>query len=317
MNDRHELNCPYCGANIPLLYASSVRCPYCLNKVEVSQEIRQPLMEVAGAKAELDDTLDRLQDKRRGIQFQALFIAGCGLVYLIPIVFTLSEIISTAKAGGDPGRLFTTAFFGVGIYSIVFMAFAVTAFRWRPASMRQLARLPLSVLKVEKTITPHCGNCGSELTVPLDEITTTCVNCGTVSLLPATLVSDNLQRKHAQIMEVRIKGEAMDANSNKWVSSSGRIVGWGCISLGVLDGILGPSWNVLIVPVKPKFVSGEITESIVIACFILGMGVVFVICNRDEKNLPIPVSSQSELASESNQSELARVIANGVRKEQR
>ena len=280
MSGAEKLSCPYCGANVPPLDARKARCLYCLNEVEVPAGFRQPLADARRLKAELEQSIGRLRGRRGEIRGQMLYAAGLALVYLCPLAFVARTALGSL-AEGDPHYAFQVGFVGVGLYSVVFAAFASVALRWRSASVYRLAKLPTAALNVEDGLRAACPSCGAALATDAGELTERCGHCGTVSLLPAVHVSGRPQRQHAQVMAARVERGAMGKRFKRGERRGSLIVGWGLVVLGAGYAVMNPLWNAVLFPVRGLDTTGLLIGTLVFAGMFLFVGVVTVINSRE------------------------------------
>lgn len=281
MASQRKLSCPSCGAGVPPLNAPRVRCHYCLNEVFVPPALRRPLADQGRLAAELDGLAARARERRGVMRGRAFYAAGLALVYLGPLSFAL-VLTWRAAAEGDPHYAFQVGFWGVGLYSIVFWAFAATALRWGSAADYRLAKLPPASLTDYGRDAPSCPACGALLPLDPDSLTSRCEHCGTTSLLPATLVSGRLRGRHARVMEARTELHRMGARYRRGHAEGGRAVGRGLVALGLAYGVLNPLWNLWLFPVKGVGAAGLLAGTAVFAGLMLFVGLVTVANSREQ-----------------------------------
>lgn len=260
---------------MPLLDARRVRCLYCLSEVEVPAGVREPVGVQARLAAETLAAAERLWAGRTEVRRQAAYVVALALVYLVPLSYVVHATYESAAAG-DPHYAFQTGFWGVGLYTIIFAAFAATALRWRSAAVYRLAKLRPAALEVSDRVVPLCVSCGARLPVVGEDVTATCEHCGTASLLPATHVSARLQWKHAQVMNVRAERAAVGRRFRRGGLTGGKIVGRGLVWMALGYLALNPAWNLWLFPVKTADAAGLLTGTVVFAGLMLFVGVVVV-----------------------------------------
>lgn len=270
-----KVSCRQCGAGVPLLGARRVRCLYCLGEVEPPAGVRETVGVQSRLAAETAASVERLRERRTGMRWQALYVVGLALVYLIPLAY-IAYVTYAAVAEGDPHYAFQVGFWGVGLYSVVFSAFAAVALRWRSASVYNLAKLRPAELEIGDALIPLCAGCGARLPVRGDDVSSTCEHCGNESLLPAPLVAERLQWKHTQIMNVRSERLAMGRRQKRGGLTGSRVVGWGLVWMGLAYIVLNPAWNLWLFPTGTVDSFGLMTGTLVFAGMMLFVGVVTV-----------------------------------------
>jgi hypothetical protein len=255
------------------------RCHYCLNEVLVPPAFRRPLADEGHFAAELERLAARVRERRAALRGRALYPAALALVYLAPLSFVLAATWRAIREG-DPHYSFQIGFWGVGLYTVVFWGFAATALRWGAAPAYKLARLPTASLTTYGRAAPACPACGARLTFDAEALTAACAHCGTSSLLPATLVSERLWRKHARVMEARQELHALGARSRRGVPAGGRAVGWGLVALSLTYAVLNPLWNLWLFPLKGLEPAGLLAGTAVFSALMLFVGIVTVVNSR-------------------------------------
>lgn len=258
---------------MPLLDARRVRCLYCLSEVEVPAGVREPVGVQARLAAETLAATERLRATRTELRWRAAYAVGLALVYLAPLSYVVYNTYR-AIAAGDTHYAFQLGFWGVGLYTIIFAAFAAVALRWRSASVYRLSKLRPAALEIGDRIVPLCVSCGARLPVVEEDVTATCEHCGTASLLPATHVSASLRWKHTQIMNVRSERAAMGRRFRRGGLTGGKIVGRGLVWMALAYLVLNPAWNLWLFPLKTIDASGLLAGTLVFAGMMLFVGVV-------------------------------------------
>ncbi len=269
-----KVSCRQCGAGVPLLDARRVRCLYCLSDVELPAGVREAVG-VSGSLAAETAAAERLRERRTEIRWQAGYVVGLALIYLVPLSY-VAYVTYRAIVEGDPHYAFQVGFWGVGLYTVVFFAFASVALRWRSASIYDLAKLRPAELEIGDALIPLCAGCGARLSIRSNDVTSTCGHCGNESLLPATLVAERLQWKHTQVMNVRAERYAMGKRQKGGGLAGGKIVGRGLVWMSLAYLVLNPAWNLWLFPVKTVDSFGLMTGTLVFAGMMLFVGVVTV-----------------------------------------
>lgn len=270
-----KVSCRQCGAGVPLLSAGRVRCLYCLSDVELPAGVREGVGVSRSLAAETAAAVERLREKRTEIRWQAAYVVGLALIYLVPLCY-VAYLTYTAIAEGDPHYAFQVGFWGVGLYTVVFFAFAAVALRWRSASVYDLANLRPAEIEIGDSLIPLCAGCGARLPVESHDVTSKCGHCGDDSLLPATLVAERLQWKHTQVMNVRAERYAMGKKQKRGGLAGSKIVGRGLVWMSLAYLVLNPAWNLWLFPVKAVDSFGLMTGTLVFAGMMLFVGVVTV-----------------------------------------
>lgn len=270
-----KVSCRRCGAGVPLLDARRVRCLYCLSDAELPAGVRETVGVSSSLAAETAAAVDRLRERRTEVRWQAAYVVGLALAYLVPLCY-VAYVTYRAIVEGDPHYAFQVGFWGVGLYTVVFFAFAAVALRWRSASVYDLAKLRPAELEIGDALTPLCAGCGARLPAKDDDVTSTCQHCGSESLLPATLVAERLQWKHTQIMNVRAERYAMGKRQERGGLAGSRIVGRGLVWMGLAYLVLNPAWNLWLFPAKTVDSFGLMTGTLVFAGMMLFIGVITV-----------------------------------------
>ena len=104
-----KVSCRQCGAGVPLLGARRVRCLYCLSDVELPAGVQETVGVSMSLAAETTAAVERLRERRTEIRWQALYVVGLALVYLVPLSYII-YVTYAAVAGGDPHYAFQVGF---------------------------------------------------------------------------------------------------------------------------------------------------------------------------------------------------------------
>ncbi len=199
-----HLQCPGCGAPVPITGMDKSRCLFCLRETDVPDHLARPVEEADEIEERVEEAARELQAARHGARsgrFARLRVVG---ILMGTGAFALGTTgVSLFASGGLKGLqknpmallgpvLIVSIYGGMGASMVLGVLGSAVAERLR------LRSVPFAVVRTAKGIEARCPNCAAGL-VPLGKLTATCGGCGTEALLPAPLVSAELQARHHKL----------------------------------------------------------------------------------------------------------------------
>ena len=203
-----ELRCSACGAPVPFIGHGEQRCLFCLKTTAVPAGIAVPLKTSKKLEAQVKSRLQYAARARSGMRSQSLWVLGI-LAFGAFILFAsygsmFRQILEDVQINAIPALLSagTVSILAFGFFVLPIGTWAITH---RLSTQRQLASVPFATITITDQIEPHCPSCGDNLKTS-GTLTSTCAQCGTVSLLPAPLVTARLQGQHARAVAAHKSG---------------------------------------------------------------------------------------------------------------
>jgi predicted RNA-binding Zn-ribbon protein involved in translation (DUF1610 family) len=175
MNVLEPLACDGCGAKVPLAVAASIPCPHCGHDVAVPERWRIAAEAKAADAAVRRDVEPHWQALTRppSVAFEVVAAAA---VFVLPVVATW---IVLSRVWPPPSPVST-----MGLVAVPALLPGALAWLWA-------ATMGATVLRLQRVLRARvarggelsCRSCGAPLTVTADALASTCLYCGTDSLV--------------------------------------------------------------------------------------------------------------------------------------
>jgi hypothetical protein len=167
-----------------------------LERVPLPDDVSEVLDADLDLAAKIERHLDKAERYRKGLRGQASYmLVVIGVMVVVSLLGYWPVLAITWQAAGLKKVIILLSFL-LGA-AFMFVPVGVWVVAHRRSIQRRVARVPFAKIRLADRIVPECPSCGSDLEVS-GGLTSLCHYCETESLLPATLVSARLQRKHAR-----------------------------------------------------------------------------------------------------------------------
>lgn len=230
------MRCPSCGAPSPLLARTST-CAYCLEPLPLPADVAEPLAAHVALGEQIEHARQRFAAARRRAQGPPWLSIGITAAFALIGVIGVAGPIGYVKSQPESGAMLSVGIMVI-VYGGIVAGFGVGVLRGMRNARLRLARLPFVTVHATDRLAVTCPSCGAALPAASDAVTVRCGHCQTESLLPAALIPERLQQRHARILQLRTRQAEVQDIPETINDTISRSVGYAMVTIGVLGFLL-------------------------------------------------------------------------------